>query len=139
MKWMEWMEKVVEWNLWQGQYRRIPEKKLFRLWFVHHKLHMEWTRCVLGTPAVEGEHSKPLGCRAAILFCMDAEYRHLIFEWRYRLNIFENKIIKWIFGSREWRKLHSRNLYVLYYCVRVVKFRNYAGQRSQNGGQYRCF
>ena len=48
-----------------------------------------------------------------------------------RLRVFENRILRRIFGpkrdaSREWRKLHNEELYSLYgapYIVRVIKSR----------------
>ena len=41
-----------------GKNRKILERNLRRLWFVHHELHVKWLRCKLGTLAAEGECSK---------------------------------------------------------------------------------
>ena len=34
---------------------RNPKENLLRPTFIHHRTHMEWLRCELGTPAVGGE------------------------------------------------------------------------------------
>ena len=38
-----------------GENERSPEINLARLRFVHHETPMEWPKCELGTPAMEGE------------------------------------------------------------------------------------
>ena len=55
--------KLIRWE-WEnggmifvtGENERNPEKNLPRLRFVRDETHMEWPRCELQTPAVEGEH-----------------------------------------------------------------------------------
>jgi hypothetical protein len=65
-----------------------------------------------------------------------------------RLRVFENKVLRRIFGPKrdevtgEWRKLHNKELYALYSSpniIRVIKSRRlrWAG-RGTCGGEERC-
>ena len=60
-----------------------------------------------------------------------------------KLRIFDNRILRWIFGPKrdengEWRKLHNEELHSLYRSpntVRVIKSRWFRWTCSQNGGR----
>jgi hypothetical protein len=65
----------------------------------------------------------------------------------HRLKVFKNRELRRIFGRRndevtwEWRRLHSKELYVLYFSldIRVIKSRmRWAGHVARMG-QRRCF
>jgi hypothetical protein len=68
----------------------------------------------------------------------------------YRLRVFENKVLRRIFGSKrnevtgEWRRIHNRELYALYSSpniIRVIKSRRlkwagHVARMGENGGVY---
>jgi hypothetical protein len=65
-----------------------------------------------------------------------------------RLRVFENRIMRRIFGPNrdevtvEWRRLHNKEHYALYFSpdmIRVIMSRRQMGRtRSMYGGEERC-
>ena len=66
-----------------------------------------------------------------------------------RLRVFENRVLRRIFGPKkdevtgEWRRLHNKELYALYFSpntMQVIKLRRlrWAGHVERVGGEYRC-
>jgi hypothetical protein len=68
-------------------------------------------------------------------------------EGECRLRVFENRVLKRIFGPKrdevtgEWRRLHNKELYALYSSpdiIWVIKKNEVGGACSMYGGEQRC-
>jgi hypothetical protein len=73
----------------------------------------------------------------------------LTLKEEHRLRVFENKVLRRIFGpkrdevTRGWRKLHNeelRDMYSLPSIIRIIKSRRtrWAAHASPNGGKEKC-
>jgi hypothetical protein len=85
-------------------------------------------------------------CRRVVLYGCGTW--SLTFREESRLRVFENKVLRRIFGPKrdevtgEWRRLHNKELYVLYSStniIRVIKSRRQMGRTCGTyGGEKRC-
>ena len=74
-------------------------------------------------------------------------WRHLTLREEHRLRVFENKVLRKIFGAKkdeitgEWRKLHNAELHALYSStniIRSLKSRRLRWARSTYGAVQKC-
>jgi hypothetical protein len=70
--------------------------------------------------------------------CQNCETWALTLREKYKLRVFENRVLRRIFGPRgdevrgEWRRLHNKELYALYSppnIIRVIKTRRWRSAR----------
>jgi hypothetical protein len=52
---------------------------------------------------------------------MDVKLGSLTLREEYRMRVFENRVLRILFGWRGWRKLHNEELHNLYSSLSLIK------------------